>query len=202
MRNIPLAVIFCLFFGVTAVAQNNESLHITGVVLDAENLEPIPFTSVLIRDASTGTVADNSGYFSFFAQAGDTITFRSVGYQNRQFIIPRIKAGKTYSMIELMVRENLLLEEVIVYPLPEPSDFAQTLLKKKLSPYQQEQITSFRNDLDTILKEQTKENKAYYDQYRYAKLYDLTGIVPPNNFLNPITWSNFIRDWKENQKGR
>ncbi|MFT4741950.1 MAG: hypothetical protein ACI9XJ_001237, partial [Marivirga sp.] len=66
----------------------------------------------------------------------------------------------------------------------------------------QEQITSFRNDLDTILKEQTKENKAYYDQYRYAKLYDLTGIVPPNNFLNPITWSNFIRDWKENQKGR
>jgi hypothetical protein len=202
MRNISLLVIFYLFFSLAAKAQENENLHITGVVLDAENFEPIPFTSILIRDASTGTVADNSGYFSFFAQAGDTITFRSVGYQNRKFVIPKIKAGKTYSMIELMLRENLLLEEVIVYPLPEPNDFAQNLLKKKLSPYQKEQIISFRNDLDVILKEQTKENKLYYDQYRYAKLYDLTGIVPPNNFLNPLTWTNFIRDWKKNQEDR
>lgn len=201
MRKICYLFVLLFIVSFSSHAQNENILKITGVILDAESLEPIPFTSILIRDNSTGTVADNSGYFSFLAQAGDTITFRSVGYQNRQFIIPRIAAGKVYSMIELMVKENLLLEEVAVYPLPEHSYFAKTILKKDLSPLQQEQIIAFKNDLDKILAEQTKADAPYNDQYRYAKLYDMTGLVPPNNFLNPITWSNFIRDWKNNQNG-
>ena len=198
MRNIFFISLF-LLIQATAFAQSDKSLQITGVVLDAETLEPIPFTSVLIRDASSGTVADNNGYFSFLAQAGDTITFRSIGYQNRVFIIPNIKAGKTYSMIELMVKENLLLDEVTVYALPEEADFAKTILKKELTPTQKKQLVTFKNDLDKILEAQTNEHPDYYQQYRYAKLYDLTGVVPPNNFLNPMTWTNFIRDWKKYQ---
>ncbi len=202
MKN--LFIIFVLSIGTFSQvnAQNDENLKISGVVLDAESMEPVSFASILIRDSSMGTIADNSGYFSFFAQPGDSITFRSVGYQERLFVIPASLTRKSYSLIELMIKEDLLLDEIVVYPLPEYDYLASTILKKDLSADQKVQIKSFKNDLDQILNEQTKENEMYYEQWRYAQLYDMTGIVPPNNFLNPMTWSNFIRDWKKYQKQR
>jgi hypothetical protein len=198
MRNIFILFVLSLLFVNSVYSQEDKSLQISGVVLDAESLEPIPFTSILIRDKSMGTVADNSGYFSFLAQPGDTITFRSVGYQQRIFVIPTSLSSKSYSLIELMIRENVLLDEVVVYPLPDFDEMASTMLKRELTPYQQKQIVSFNRDLDQLLEEQTRKNEEYYDQIRYAKFYNMTGIIPPNNFLNPMTWSNFIRDWKKN----
>jgi hypothetical protein len=198
MRNIFILFVLSLLFVNSVYSQEDKSLQISGVVLDAESLEPIPFTSILIRDKSMGTVADNSGYFSFLAQPGDTITFRSVGYQQRIFVIPTSLSSKSYSLIELMIRENVLLDEVVVYPLPDFDEMASTMLKRELTPYQQKQIVSFKRDLDQLLVEQTRKNEEYYDQIRYAKFYNMTGIIPPNNFLNPMTWSNFIRDWKKN----
>ncbi|MBK6267428.1 carboxypeptidase-like regulatory domain-containing protein [Marivirga sp. S37H4] len=200
MRNI-LLVLLLVFTIFSALGQTEEAkpIHLTGVILDAENLEPVPFTSVLIDAGKRGTVADNTGYFSFLAYPGDTITFRSVGYESRDFIIPEILEGDTYSLIELLVRENIILEEVVVSPLPEMEDFAETMLKQELTDLQKVKINEFKKDLNQILNQQHERDKYYYEQWRYAKLYDMTGIVPPNNFLNPLTWSNFIRDWRSNQ---
>jgi len=193
---------FCCFFSVQLSAQDMRDLKISGVILDAESLEPVPFTSVILKDMGMGTVADNTGYFTLIAHPGDTISFRSVGYQERVFIIPSQLKSKTYTLIELMIRDNILLEEVVVYPLPDFDELARTVLKQDLTPDQQVRIKNFKQDLDNILTTQFNENSPYYEQWRYAKLYDMTGIVPPNNFINPMTWSNFIRDWKKNQDKR
>ncbi len=204
MRNILFLLISLTCFsalgqnGETGLADAAKPIHLTGVVLDAENLEPVPFTSILMDKGKRGTVADNSGYFSFLAYPGDTITFRSVGYESRDFIIPELLEGNTYSLIELLIRENIILEEVVVSPLPEMEDFAETILKKDLTDEQKVRIINFKRDLNTILDQEYERNHPYYEQWRYAQLYDMTGIVPPNNFLNPMTWSNFIRDWKNN----
>ncbi len=205
MRNI-LLILLCSFIVFTAVSQDTgkraptDPINLSGVILDAENMEPVPYTYVLLDEGRRGTVADNTGYFSFLAYPGDTIVFRSVGYQNRMFIIPEILDGNSYSMIELMVRDNLILDEVIVYPMPDIDVFAKTILENDLSPRQIENISRFKRSMDDLLKQEYENDKYYYDQWRYAKLYDMTGLMPPNNFLNPITWSNFIRDWKENNK--
>ncbi|GAA5040077.1 hypothetical protein GCM10011506_40200 [Marivirga lumbricoides] len=203
MRNILLiSLLFLTAFNTIAQEQGEKPIHMTGVILDAENLDPLPFVSVLMDSGKRGTVADNQGYFSFLAFPGDTITFRSVGYQSRDFIIPDILDGNSYSMIELMVRENLILDEVLVSPLPEMEAFAETILKQKLTNQQRSQISNFKNELNQILEQEYQRDKPYYEQWRYAQIYDMTGIVPPNNFLNPITWTNFIRDWKTNSNRR
>lgn len=203
MRNILLiSLLFLTAFNTVAQEQGEKPIHMTGVILDAENLDPVPFVSVLMDSGKRGTVADNQGYFSFLAFPGDTITFRSVGYQSRDFIIPEILDGNSYSMIELMVRENLILDEVLVRPLPEMEAFAETILKQKLTKQQRSQISNFKNELNQILEQEYQRDKPYYEQWRYAQIYDMTGIVPPNNFLNPITWTNFIRDWKTNNNNR
>jgi hypothetical protein len=200
MRNSLILLLLTSLFSFSSYAQNEDPINITGVILDAENMEPVPFTTVLIGAGKSGTVADNSGYFSFLAFPGDTITFRSVGYQTSTFIIPKLLEGKTYSLIELMVRENVLLEEVTVYPLPDADYFTNTIVKKELTDVQKRQLDDFKRDLNSLLEEQYNQNSPYYDQWRYARLYEMTGIVPPNNFLNPMTWSNFIRDWKKQNK--
>jgi hypothetical protein len=199
MKN-SLFIVLALFFSFSAISQTEDPINITGVILDAEDLEAIPFTTVLVGDGKTGTVADNSGYFSFLAYPGDTITFRSVGYQKSIFIIPNLLDGKTYSLIEMMVKENILLEEVKVFPLPDADYFTNTIVKTELSNIQQKQLNDFKRDLDNLLDNQYEANSPYYDQWRYARLYEMTGIVPPNNFLNPMTWTNFIRDWKRENK--
>ena len=204
MRNSLIVFITVFLFTFSAFAQEEkiieEPINITGVILDAENMEPVPFTTILIGNGKSGTVADNSGYFSFLAYPGDTITFRSVGYQSSTFIIPELLEGKTYSLIELLVRENVLLEEVQVYPLPDADYFTSTIVKKELTDIQKRQLDDFNRDLNKLLEKQYEQNHPYYDQWRYARLYEMTGIVPPNNFLNPMTWSNFIRDWKKDSK--
>lgn len=202
MRNSLLFLLTFLSVSFTSLAQKEDPINITGVILDAENMEPIPFTTVLIGEGKSGTVADNSGYFSFLAYPGDTITFRSVGYQISTFIIPALLEGKTYSLIELMVRENVLLDEVTVYPLPDVDYFTNTIVKTELTDIQKNQLDDFKRDLNSLLENQYEKNSPYYDQWRYARLYEMTGIVPPNNFLNPMTWSNFIRDWKKDSKKR
>ncbi|WP_296618412.1 carboxypeptidase-like regulatory domain-containing protein [Marivirga sp.] len=201
MRNSLMLFASIFLFSFSAAAQQDDPINITGVILDAENMEPVPFTTVLIGDGKSGTVADNSGYFSFLAYPSDIITFRSVGYQNSTFVIPKLLEGKTYSLIELMVQENVLLDEVKVYPLPDADYFTNTLVKKELTDVQKKQLDDFKRNLNSLLDKQYEQNNPYYDQWRYARLYEMTGIVPPNNFLNPMTWSNFIRDWKkENNK--
>lgn len=204
MRFSLFLIVSIFLVGFSSIAQNEkiieEPIHITGVILDAENMEPVPFTTVLIGEGKSGTVADNSGYFSFLAYPGDTITFRSVGYRNSTFIIPKLLEGKTYSLIELMVKEHVLLEEVKVYPLPDTDYFTNTIVKKELTDVQKRQLDNFKRDLNDLLEKQYEQNNPYYDQWRYARLYEMTGIVPPNNFLNPMTWSNFIRDWKNDSE--
>ena len=199
MRNyLFLAIVF--IFSFSLYSQDKSPLNITGVVLEAENLEPIPFTTVLVDRGKRGTVADNTGYFSFLAFPGDTITFRSVGFQTSNFIIPELLDGDTYSLIEMLVKDNILLDEVVVFPLPDIDYFTRTIVKKDLTESQQQRLFEFKRDLNQLLKQQYEVDSPYYDQWRYAQLYEMTGIVPPNNFLNPMTWSNFIRDWKENNK--
>jgi len=200
MRNSLLVFLSVFLFSFSAFSQEEDPINITGVILDAENMEPVPFTTILIGDGRRGTVADNSGYFSFLSFPGDTITFRSVGYQTTKFIIPKLLEGKTYSLIELLVRENVLLEEITVFPLPDADYFTETIVKTELTDMQKRQLDNFKRDLNSLLEEQYRKNKPYYDQWRYARLYEMTGIVPPNNFLNPMTWTDFIRDWKQENK--
>lgn len=200
MRRSLFIITLILAFSFSSMAQQDEPINLTGVVLDAENLDPLPFTTILFKDGKTGTISDNSGYFSFLAYPGDTITFRSVGFQTNTFVIPNLLDGDTYSLIQMLVRESLVLEEVAVSPLPDVQYFNETIVKKELSERQQKRLREFKTDLDALLQKQYEENSPYYEQWRYARLYEMTGLVPPNNFLNPMTWSNFIRDWKKDSK--
>lgn len=179
------------------MAQENDPVHITGVVVSADSLEPLAFTSLTIKNSVKGTVSDSLGYFSIFANELDTIQFSNIGYKKVLFVVPENLPEDQYGLVQVMEKDTVLLSEIEVFAFPGPEDFEQAFLEIELKKTLQDRSLEAQAKLHRNLEQQWARNQFYYDQMRYSKLYNLTGISPPNNFLNPVTWSNFIKDWRE-----
>lgn len=176
-----------------------QPIQVSGVVLQQDSLQALPYTSILIKNSDRGTVSDNTGYFTLFIGVGDTLQFSNVGYKTAQFVLPEALAIEHYSLIQLMQRDTILLEQVTIKSWPKVEDFIQAFLDVKTEEPQRQNTRRMQKELAALLKGQMELDKAYYDQMRYSKLYHTSGVVPPNNFLNPITWAQFIKDWREGE---
>lgn len=179
---------------ITVAQVKTDAVRLTGIVLDAENRNEVPYASVRIAGTQYGTSSDNTGYFSVFMNPGDTLLFSSIGYQEAAFIMPYNVNAETYSLVQLMRKETVLLEEVVVFPWPTLKNFERAFLDTmpKQNP-SEELIKEVKLELDQTL-EASEKSEYYYDQMRYQHLYEIHGTIPPNNFLNPIRWSNFVKD--------
>lgn len=79
MRNFIF--ILTLFVGFLGAAQTT----ISGIVIDGEFNEPLPFASVLVRETGSGTTTDFDGAFSIDVTSGAyTLVFSFVGYQTQE----------------------------------------------------------------------------------------------------------------------
>ncbi|MDN5205065.1 carboxypeptidase-like regulatory domain-containing protein [Fulvivirgaceae bacterium BMA10] len=177
-------------------AQKRNVIKISGVVVDADTVNVVPYVSISVRNSLRGTFSDNSGHFSIFVRELDTLDFSAIGYKKAVFVVPETLKDPYYSLIQLMRREILQLEEVEIIAWPSTEDFVRAFHEIKLPRSQADEIFLAKDNLNDVLRKEYEEDKFYYDQMRYSKLYNTTGIAPPNNFLNPITWTNFIRDWR------
>lgn len=196
MKHLIL-ILLLVWANTNTFAQNNPpSVRISGIIVDADSLDPVTFTSVTIKNTTKGTVSDNSGYFSIFANELDTLLFSNVGYETSQFVVPPNLQQENYGLVHVMNLDTLMLEEVVIVPWPAPEDFEQAFLSLEVQPSLNTRTMQAKKALQKTLDKQLSREKFYYDQMRYNKLYEISGEIPPNNFLNPITWSNFIRDWK------
>ncbi len=186
---------------ITDAQVKTEAVRLTGIVLDAENRSEVPYASVRISGTQYGTSSDNTGYFSVFMNPGDTLLFSSIGYQDAAFIMPYNVSADTYSLVQLMRKETVLLQEVVVFPWPTLKNFERAFLDT--TPRQnpsEELIKEVKLELDQTL-ETSEKSEYYYDQMRYQHLYEINGTIPPNNFLNPIRWSNFVKDLGKKKSG-
>lgn len=193
-----------LLFATEITYSQDKSINISGIIMDADSLQAVPYVNIRLKDTFFGTVADNQGNFNFTASAGDTLRFSSIGYYDAYFIMSnQLMKGNTYTLIQLMRRETILLEEIVVFPFPE----YEQLLRSFIEAEPDRDLESLKEDainrVNKISREEYERNKNYYNVYHNNQLYNMTGIVPLNNFLNPINWSNFIEDLKSkkvNQK--
>ncbi len=175
-------------------------IQFSGVIVTADSLTPIPYTSVIVRNTYRGTVSDYYGFFSFVAQAGDTIEFSNISFKKAQFVIPTDLTESRYSLIQMMVADTFQLNAQIVYPYPTPEQFKQAFLYMDIPD----------DDLERARRNLSKEYLANLEQNmpadpnmafrltlkkQNARLY-YAGQLPPNNLLNPIAWAKFIEAWK------
>ncbi len=186
-------VLFTIAF--TGLSQEKGVVKINGIVLDADSLVAVPFTAVQVKNQLRGTVCDNSGYFSVLVKKNDTLVFSGIGYATKEFVVPEL-TDPNYSLIQLIRRETIMLEEVKITAWPDEAQFVKAFHELKLPRNHEDIWNEAQQSLRQVMKNQFESDKFYYDQMRYSKLYNTTGFMPPNNFLNPINWTNFIQDWR------
>lgn len=187
--------------GVVSKSNKRELIQFSGIIVERDSLRPVPYTSIIVKDSHRGTVSDYFGYFSFVAQEQDTVEFSAIGYNSAVFIIPDTLTNNKYSLIQVLHSDTIYLKETVVFPWPTKEQFKAAFLRLDLP--EDDLARAGKNMTRSDMKQQmvgmamdASLNYKYSQQQYQSKLY-YAGQLPPNNLLNPIAWSKFIKAWKD-----
>jgi len=139
MRRLSVFFMFLLFGVFCVQAQDIEIdttlVQFSGMILDGsdDNLYPIPFANILIKDEARGTYSDFNGFFSIVAERGSRITFSAIGYKDVDFMIPDSLVDDRYSVVQLMSQDTINLPETVVFPWPSRDHFKLEFLAMDVS---------------------------------------------------------------------
>jgi len=190
-----------LLVAVGGYSQTDDDLiQFSGVVITNDSLNPVPFASVMIANSGRGTTTDIYGYFSFVAQKGDSVVFSSVGFHRARYMIPDTLESNRYSLMQVLVRDTVLLNETTIYPWPTREQFKQAFLAMRVpdSDVDRAQRNLQRGDLiarmDNMMPSGSETYKSSMQQYQ-SQLYH-AGQATPIQLMNPVAWSQFVQAWK------
>lgn len=213
LKFIPIIIfVFVSFLGNTQVQTTEKDsleeiyVQISGIIVTGSNLTPVPFVTVLEKSSYRGTSSDYYGFFSFVAMPGDTIMFSSIGFKKSYYVIPDTLTNGRYSLIHTLEEDTILLAQYDVHPWPSREQFRDAFLNTDIP---NDDLTRAQNNLDEeilVLKQEAYPaggslNFKWQMNEVQSRLY-YAGQAPPNNLLNPIAWSNFIKAWKNGELKR
>jgi len=175
-------------------------VQFSGIIVEGDSLKPVPYTSILIKGSSRGTVSDYFGYFSFVAQKQDTVEFSAIGFTDAVFVIPDTLSTSKYSLIQVLRSDTIHLKETVIYAWPTKEQFKASFLRLNLP--EDDMARAGKNMARADMKEKmlgmamdASMNYKYSQQQYQSKLY-YAGQLPPNNLLNPVAWAKFIKAWQ------
>lgn len=199
-----LKVLLCIFsfslITFNAVwAQNEKKIKLSGIVLEADSIKAVPYTNVQVIHTKRGVISNANGLFSIEVNLNDTLVFSSVGYKSTFFIAFDTLNGTSYSIIQKMPRDTILLNPVEVTSWPSLSMFNEAFTKE--FGFDQEYSTANQNSnpSQTVMEFSTDINSRNYMEIRgnkYTSVYENSSI-PLNNVLNPKRWDRLVSDWKK-----
>ncbi|MCO6486975.1 MAG: carboxypeptidase-like regulatory domain-containing protein [Phaeodactylibacter sp.] len=198
-------ILFALIIAAGTWAQDNKTgrlVQFSGMVLDGsdEQLYPVPYTNILVKDKGRGTYSDLRGFFSIVVEKGDVIVFSAIGYKTVEYKIPEDLEDERYSIVQLMTQDTINLPETVVFPWPSREHFKLEFLAMDVTPELQERaaknlanetLRRMRNDVSV----DGNEHADYYLRQQ-AREYYYIGQQPPMNIFNPVAWKKFFDSWK------
>lgn len=211
MRNSTLTMIRFLLLSLSVLAlatvavaqeEDNNLVQFSGMVLDGttEELLPVPYANILVKEKGRGSYSDYTGFFSIVVETGDVIVFSAVGYRTVEFTIPDSLEDNRYSLVQLMTQDAVNLPETVVFPWPSRDHFKLEFLAMDVTPELQERATRnlasetlarMRNEVPT----DGVENASYYMRQQSRQYYYI-GQRPPMNIFSPVAWKQFFDAWK------
>lgn len=203
-----ILVVSILFFGWVNLAQAQTPrtpvslVQFSGLTLDGSNqqLEPVPYVNILVKNKNRGTYSDFEGFFSIVVEKGDTVIFSAIGYETVEYVVPTDLEDDRYSIVQLMTQNAIDLPETVVFPWPSREHFKLEFLAMDVTSEMQERaarnltsetLEQLREDLPT----DGMENANYYLRQQASKTYYI-GQRPPMNIFSPVSWGKFFRAWK------
>ncbi|PLW99020.1 MAG: hypothetical protein C0593_04250 [Marinilabiliales bacterium] len=179
---------------------NEDLVQFSGVIVTADSLNPVPFTTIMITNTGRGTIADYYGFFSFVAVKNDTVKFTAVGFKDAEFVIPDTITENRYSLIQVMSSDTILLQETVIYPWPSKEQFREAFINLDIPDDDYEIARKNLEQAELVARAEEYEmdgsmNYKNYINQQTSKLY-YAGQSQPISLLNPFAWAQFIKAWR------
>lgn len=167
--------------------------------MEADSIKAVPYTSVQVIHSKRGVISNANGLFSIEINVNDTLAFSSVGFKTTYFVASDSLKSTSYSIIQKMPRDTVLLSPVEVTSWPSLSMFNEAFTKE--FGFDQEYTTANQNanPLPPGMEFSTDVSPRSYMEIRgnkYTSVYENSSI-PLNNVLNPKRWNKLVSDWKK-----
>ena len=200
---ILIAACLAIFSNQISAQESKEDLiQFSGMVLDGSNEElyPIPYTNIYIKEKGRGTYSDFKGFFSIVVEKGDNVVFSAVGYRTVEITIPDTLTDDRYSLVQLMSQDTFNLPLTVVFPWPSKENFKLEFLAMDVSSeMQQRAIENLAQETlergRSVIASDGNEHADYYLRQQSSQYYYI-GQSPPSNIFNPLAWKKFFDSWK------
>jgi hypothetical protein len=118
-------------------------------------------------------------------------------------VVPKGLDERRYSIIQLLTRDTINLDETVVYPWPSPRQFGEAFLSLDIPDDQMERARKNlerekMQEISSYLPRDPNENLDFYAREQAAEYY-YYGQIPPMNIFNPIAWAKFFEAWKNGE---
>ncbi len=185
----PAAVLLLAVVAEGQILSQPAATIIRGSILDAADLQQIPFASVYVRHGY-GTASNENGYFELPCHLGDTINFSCIGYQRVMFAVPDSLIGRSRVVGILMSADTVLLGEIVVLPF---ITYAQLKYEVANMP-SDENISLAISNIDNAVKLAIYEPHPILDAELgpmrqlaiYTRRLEYAGMYDPSKTLNMI----------------
>jgi len=212
LKRIVACVLFLLLVGTIDVFAQNDLVRISGNVKD-ENGEPLPYTTVRIKDTANGCITDNNGNFSFNGHVnGQTLIISSIGYQDFTYNL----TNRTTFPLRITLKPTTYdLQEVIINPKKEkyikkgnPAvELATEIInrRQKDNPFNNDYVSRERYEtfvvaLDNFTEE--KQQQSMFRKFPFLKEYVDTSQVSGKPILNVSTRELAATDYYQKKPSR
>lgn len=196
-----IAIVFALLFAMSNIkAQEKKIVQFSGYVLTPDSLIGIPFVNIFETESYNGTSSYIDGFFSFAAETGDTIMFRSIGFKESYFVIPTDLITNKYSIVKMLSQDTTYIDSVMIYPWPTKELLKQAFLEIELQESDNDRALKnlereYLREIGETMAYDADENVDFYMRAEAQKFY-YAGQAPPQNIFNLFAWAKFIEAWK------
>jgi len=124
------------------ITHDIKQIAINGRTVDEYGIV-VPQTGIYSFTLHHGAAGDNAGRFSVNSTPGDTLFFTSTGYKPTLLVVPSDLTAGNYNSDVIMVKDTIIIDDVIVLPFRTYSEFKNTATQPKaISPETENMISN------------------------------------------------------------
>ncbi len=211
LRKMAISFVLIMIWTVDVPAQGGLT-RVSGNVKDIEG-EVLPYTTIRLKNTSTGCITDYNGNFSFNARVeGQTLVVSSIGYQDYELAL----TSRTRYPLNIILKPTTYdLEEVVIKPGKEkykkkgnPAvELAEEIInrKEKENPFNNDYVSRDRYEtfviaLDNFTEE--KQSRSMFRKFPFLQDYVDTSLVSGKPILNVSTRELAATDYYQRKPSR
>ena len=136
---------------------------ISGTILNADNLKPLPYTH-LVKNDTVGYITDQEGHFTIRIHLGDTLTISYLGFKTREWLAPRKPSANRQNYIIKLSPQPYSIEAVTVRPYGTYREFKHAFMQMKQRPPEKETAIQNMSYLRAPHRKPKQANTSVFDR--------------------------------------